>query len=94
VDCNRKFCFGTASAGSVFLYSPVYFLASQDLCFAVLPFPAGNFGLPSSLPVAHESAVGSSLRLGAEFGPSALRLIPHSHSSEPGTTNSASRFAT
>jgi hypothetical protein len=32
-------------------------------------FPAGNFGLPSSLPVAHESAAGSSLPLGASLVP-------------------------
>jgi hypothetical protein len=41
-------------------------------------FPAETFGLPSSLPVEHESAAGSFLSSGAEFGPGVLRLIPPS----------------
>jgi hypothetical protein len=43
-----------------------------------LCFPAETFGLPSSLPVAHESVAGSFLSSGAEFGPGVLRLIPPS----------------
>jgi hypothetical protein len=44
IDCKLvwiaiEYFFDTASARFEFLYSPVYFLASQDLCFAVLPFP-------------------------------------------------------
>jgi hypothetical protein len=53
-------------------------------------FPAENFGLPSSLPVAHESAAGSFLSLGVEFGPVALHLIPPSCSLSPSAAEHAS----
>jgi hypothetical protein len=55
-------------------------------------FPAENFGLPSSLPVAHESAAGSFLSLGVEFGPVALHLIPPSCSLSPSAAEHAYVF--
>jgi hypothetical protein len=83
IDCKLVwiamdfFCFVTPTPRYEFLYS-LFFEHRKIWVLLSLFFPAETFGLPSSLPVEHESAAGSFLSSGAEFGPGVLRLIPSS----------------